>query len=226
MIINEIFYSLQGEGALTGMPTVFIRIAGCPLRCTWCDTKYAWPYDAGSAYTIEQIIKEIDQYPTDHIIITGGEPITDPELPALLDCLKYADKHTTIETSGIVFVGSLNCSLMSISPKLSNSTPTDKDLATEHENKRYNKAVLQQLINSYDYQLKFVVDVPTDLDEIANCISSLENVNPYKIFLMPQAATLKEYLAKSQMVAAICKQTGFPMSQRLQVMLWPGQKGK
>ncbi|MCK4999984.1 MAG: 7-carboxy-7-deazaguanine synthase QueE [Anaerohalosphaera sp.] len=226
MIINEIFYSLQGEGALAGVPSVFIRLAGCPLRCKWCDTKYAWPPDSGREHTVGQILSEIEQYPTDHVVVTGGEPITNCELPVLLNGLSDANKHITIETSGIAFVTSLPCDLMSISPKLSNSTPGDPALADEHEESRYNKTALQQLINTYDYQLKFVVDAPTDLDEIAQSIGELENINPYKIYLMPQATTIQEYLSKSQMVAAICKQTGFAMSQRLQVMLWNSQKGK
>ncbi len=137
-----------------------------------------------------------------------------------------AGMHITIETSGIRFVGDLPCGLMSISPKLSNSTPTEPGPADEHEKQRLNLPALQELIDNYNYQLKFVVDSPADLNEIAGCIEQLKNVNPDKVYLMPQARTRQELLDKSQMLADFCLQTGFALSQRLQVMLWEGEKGK
>ena len=82
------------------------------------------------------------------------------------------------------------------------------------------------MIDNYDYQLKFVVDKPADLDEIAECIEQLNNINPYKIYLMPQAKTKQELIDKSQMLAKFCLQTGFALSQRLHVLLWEGEKGK
>ena len=81
-------------------------------------------------------------------------------------------------------------------------------------------------MTSYDYQLKFVVDTPDDLNEIAEYLEQLKDVNPYKIYLMPQATTPEDYLEKSRWLADYCLQTGFAFSPRLQVMLWPGQKGK
>ena len=137
-----------------------------------------------------------------------------------------AGMHITIETSGIRFVGGLPCDLMSISPKLSNSTPTESGPADEHEKQRLNLQALQELIDNYKYQLKFVVDSPADLNEIAGCIEELKNVNPYKVYLMPQARTRQELLAKSQMLADFCLQTGFALSQRLQIMLWEGERGR
>ena len=75
MIINEIFYSLQGEGSLAGVPSIFIRLAGCPLRCTWCDTKYAWDSSAGQEMSCEQILEAVADYPTRYVVLTGGEPM-------------------------------------------------------------------------------------------------------------------------------------------------------
>lgn len=226
MIVNEIFYSLQGEGSLAGMPSVFVRLAGCPLRCRWCDTKYAWPASAGDEFSCEQVKEKIASYPTRHIVITGGEPMTNPDLKVLLENLADKKRHITIETSGIRFIPDLPCDLMSISPKLSNSTPTEPDLAAEHDKMRFDSQVLQKLIDSYRYQLKFVVDAPQDLDQIAECLEKLENVNPDKIFLMPQATTPAELLAKSKMLMPVCEQTGFALSQRLQVLLFNNEKGR
>lgn len=226
MIVNEIFYSLQGEGSLAGMPSVFVRLAGCPLRCRWCDTKYAWSPSAGEELSGEQITEKIASYPTRHIVITGGEPMTNPELKVLLEISAGRQRHITIETSGIRFIPDLPCDLMSISPKLSNSTPAEPALAAEHENMRFDSQALQKLIDSYQYQLKFVVDDPEDLDEIAVCLKKLGNVNPDKVFLMPQATTPGKLLAKSKMLARICERTGFALSQRLQVLLWNNEKGR
>jgi len=166
MIINEIFYSLQGEGFLAGVPSVFVRLAGCPLRCRWCDTKYAWDEKAGKDYTIAEIVQTVQQWSCKFIVITGGEPMINSDLPQLVRQLKTADKHITIETAGIAFLPDLACDLMSISPKLSNSTPTDPELAATHEDSRLDIAVLRKLIDNYKYQLKFVVSSQDDLPEI------------------------------------------------------------
>jgi 7-carboxy-7-deazaguanine synthase len=226
MIVNEIFYSLQGEGSLAGVPSVFIRLAGCPLRCRWCDTKYAWQASAGQEMSGEQVAEKIASYPTRHIVITGGEPMTHPGLKDLLETLADKRRHITIETSGIKHIDDLPCDLMSISPKLSNSVPVEDAAAAEHDKMRFDGEELGKLIDSYRYQLKFVVDGPEDLDEIAGCLKKLENVNPDKVFLMPQATTSAELLTKSKMLARVCRQTGFALSQRLQVMLWENEKGR
>jgi 7-carboxy-7-deazaguanine synthase len=218
MIINEIFYSLQGEGSLVGVPSVFVRLAGCPLRCTWCDTKYAWGASAGEDMSIEAVKAKVLAFEVRHVVVTGGEPLVNDELIALIDAIGDPSLHITIETSGIEYVAGLACDLMSISPKLSNSAPADA--ADTDEVERLNIDAMQRLIDEYDYQIKFVVDAPADLDEIAAVIAKLKNVNPYKIMLMPQASTKIEYVKKLPMVAEIAKNTGFTLSPRLQVELW------
>jgi 7-carboxy-7-deazaguanine synthase len=115
---------------------------------------------------------------------------------------------------------------MSISPKLSNSTPAEPQLAKIHEDLRLDISVLGELIDNYEYQLKFVLDSEEDLPEIQQTIAEIGNVEPQKVMLMPQAVTRDELLAKSPMVADLCKQTGFAFSPRLQVMLWNNQRGK
>jgi 7-carboxy-7-deazaguanine synthase len=215
MIINEIFYSLQGEGSLAGSGCVFIRLPGCKLRCKWCDTKYAWDVTAGDDYDIEKIKEKVLSWQCRHLIITGGEPMTNPDLPELLNLFAKKDFHITIETSGTEFIANLSCSLMSISPKLSNASPKIG----------LNLPALQLLIDNYRCQLKFVVDSPSDIDEIKNCLAGLKNVPPNNVYLMPQAASRAEYIEKSQMTAQLCKETGFNFSPRLQVMLWNNKKG-
>ena len=225
MRVSEIFYSLQGEGFLAGLPSVFVRLAGCPLRCKWCDTKYAWDQKAGTHHSIEKILQTVQQWPCNSVVITGGEPMINSDLPQLVQVIKGDGKHITIETAGIAYVPDLACDLMSISPKLSNSKPADPALAAIHEDSRLDIAVLRELIDNYDYKLKFVVDSPDDLPEIQQTIEEIGNFDSKKVMLMPQAATRDELLAKSPMVADLCKQTGFAFSQRLHILLWNNRKG-
>lgn len=225
MRLNEIFYSLQGEGFLAGAPSVFIRLSGCPLYCRWCDTKYAWDQTAGAHYSIEKIEQIVQQWPSKYAVITGGEPMINSDLILLAQTLKASGKHITIETAGIAFISDIPCDLMSISPKLSNSTPTDPELAAIHEDSRLDMAVLRELIDNYEYQLKFVVDSEADLPEIQQTLNEIGNVDSKKVMLMPQAATRDELLAKSPMVAELCRKTGFTFCQRLHVLLWNGKRG-
>ncbi|MFA5238123.1 MAG: 7-carboxy-7-deazaguanine synthase QueE [Phycisphaerae bacterium] len=252
MKVSEIFYSLQGEGFLAGTASVFVRLAGCPLRCRWCDTKYAWDNEAGDDYSIEKILQAIQQWPScKFIVITGGEPMINPDLPGLVQKLKLPGRHITIETAGIAFVPGLACDLMSISPKMSNSAPagprpslrgqrpkqsnTEKKIAAPAHsglamtdaffNSRLDAAILRKLLDNYKYQLKFVVDSQDDLPEIQQIIEKIGGVDTGKIMLMPQAATRDEFLAKSPMVAEMCRQSGFAFSPRLQVLLWNNKRG-
>jgi 7-carboxy-7-deazaguanine synthase len=224
MRINEIFYSLQGEGFLAGVPSVFVRLVGCPLRCKWCDTKYGWDQTAGLYYSIDKIVQTVKQVPSKFVVITGGEPMINQDLPELVEKLKKSRKHITIETAGIAFIPDMLCDLMSISPKLSNSTPTEPELVAIHEDSRSDIAVLGELIDNYKYQLKFVVDSQADLPEIQQTVEEIGNVDTEKVMLMPQAKTRDELLAKSPMVADMCKSTGFAFGQRLQVLLWDNER--
>jgi 7-carboxy-7-deazaguanine synthase len=216
MVVNEIFHSLQGEGLLAGIPSVFVRLAGCPLSCTWCDTKYALSPNAGEELNVSHIIEKIKQWQCRYVVITGGEPMVNPQLPDLAGALKERNKHITIETSGINFIAGLACDLMSISPKTSNSG--QKKVPDTF-------FAVKQLIKHYPYQLKFVVDSPDDLPEIQQAVEQIGGVSAEKVMLMPQAKTRDELIAKSPMVADLCKQTGFSFCNRLQILLWDGIRG-
>ena len=225
MRVSEIFYSLQGEGFLAGTPSVFIRLAGCSLRCKWCDTKYAWHQSAGRHYSIEKIIEEVVRYECKFVVITGGEPMMNTQLPELTAALKKLGKHITIETVAVAFMPEMICDLMSISPKLSNSIPDDPELAEIHTDNHLDIAILGELIDHYKYQLKFVIDSPADIPEIKDLIQKLGNVDLDRVMLMPQAATKAQLLEKSPLVAELCKSTGYAFSQRLHILLWGNKKG-
>ncbi|MHC5075660.1 MAG: 7-carboxy-7-deazaguanine synthase QueE [Planctomycetota bacterium] len=231
MKISEIFYSIQGEGFLAGTPSIFIRVADCPLNCRWCDTRYAFEEADAKDYSIEQIIKKIQQWDCHHVVITGGEPMINPdlsrrtELPNLVQAVKELNKYITIETIGIAFIPEMPCDLMSISPKLSNSIPNDSDTATFHDQARLDLAILRVLLDEYDYQLKFVVDSKDDLSEILETIQKVGNVDSKRVMLMPQAKTRQEFIQKAPMVAELCKKTGYTFSPRLQIVLWNTSRG-
>ncbi|MBL7106365.1 MAG: 7-carboxy-7-deazaguanine synthase QueE [Phycisphaerae bacterium] len=225
MKISEIFYSLQGEGQLAGKPSVFIRLSGCPLRCRWCDTKYALDPDSGIDYSTENIVTKTLSYNTDHVVITGGEPMINPGLITLTKKLKSLNKHITIETSAIKYQPNLACDLMSISPKLSNSAPLEKGLAKSHNARRINTEAAKALLTDYDCQLKFVVDSPDDIFEIKDFLKKIAPVDNNKVMLMPQAANRTDLLEKSPLVAELCKETGFTFSQRLHILLWNNTRG-
>jgi 7-carboxy-7-deazaguanine synthase len=219
VVVNEIFHSIQGEGTLAGTPSVFIRLSGCPLRCKWCDTQYAWEAGEGDDYPITEIVNKAIHWPCRFIVITGGEPMMNPQLPELTTALKERNKHITIETSGINFIAGLSCDLMSISPKLSNSTQSGENPALEQ------LSSLKQLIRRYPYQLKFVVDSTDDLQEIQQTLKQIGGVSAEKVMLMPQAKKRNELIAKSPMVAQLCKENGFVFCNRLQILLWDGIRG-
>ena len=146
-------------------------------------------------------------------------------LPQLVHKLKTEGKLITIETAGVAYIPEMHCDLMSISPKLSNSIPNKAKISARHKYSRLDIAVLQELVNNYEYQLKFVMDSQDDLPEIQETIEKIGGVNPEKVMLMPQARTRDEFLTKSPIVAEFCKQSGFAFSQRLQILLWNNQKG-
>src|ERR1700761_5037529 len=125
MFISEIFHSIQGEGELTGVPSVVCRASGCNLRCSWCDTKYASWNPEGETIPLAEVAHRVLAYPSRHCVLTGGEPMAASEIPALAEQLRAAGRHITIETAGTISPGGIACDLASLSPKLSNSTPAE-----------------------------------------------------------------------------------------------------
>lgn len=222
MKIAEIFYSLQGEGSLIGVPSVFIRTSGCNLRCRWCDTPYTSWAPEGVEMSVGAILKETNRYPAQHVVVTGGEPMIAPELHALTVGLSEANLHITIETAGTVFK-SVVCDLMSISPKLSNSTP-EGDWAPQHERLRLQKEVLKQLTIRYAHQLKFVIDRPEDVAEAESLARSL-GAPPERVILMPEGTDTETLHERSLWVADLCKEHGYRFSPRLHVDLWGNRRG-
>jgi 7-carboxy-7-deazaguanine synthase len=227
MRISEIFYSIQGEGRLSGMPSVFIRTSGCNLRCVWCDTPYtSWSPD-GKEMGLDEILHAIESYPLDHVVLTGGEPLLSHEIEDLSVTLKTAGAHVTIETAATIFKP-VSCDLVSMSPKLSNSTPWQKQngrFAAMHDQHRLNYNVVQQFIDRYDYQLKFVVDHEQDFAEVRQIVDALKNVDTSRVLIMAQARNRRQLHQKSRWIVELCKKFGYGYSPRLHIELYGNRRG-
>ena len=226
MKIAEIFYSIQGEGILLGVPSVFVRTSGCNLRCTWCDTPYTSWNPEGQQLSIEEIAQVVAGFPAPHVVVTGGEPMIAPEIAELTEKLRAAGLHITMETAGTVYTP-VACDLMSISPKLSNSTPHVRDggrWAAQHERLRYQPDVLKKLIAAYPYQMKFVISTPDDLSEISQMQTELD-VPRSNIVLMPEGTNRDNLRERGLWLAEICKTQGYRYSPRLHIDLWGDKRG-
>jgi 7-carboxy-7-deazaguanine synthase len=221
--IAELFYSIQGEGSLAGVPSVFIRTSGCNLRCGWCDTPYTSWKPEGADLTLDQILDEVKAHPARHVVVTGGEPMIAPEIVSLTERLRGLGLHITIETAGTVFQP-VACQLMSISPKLSNSTPGDPRWAAQHDRLRIQPATLAQLMAGYEYQLKFVIEKPEDLVEVRRLVADLK-ADLERVILMPEGIDRERLRQRAIWLAEICKAEGFRFSPRLHVDLYGNQRG-
>jgi 7-carboxy-7-deazaguanine synthase len=220
--IAELFYSLQGEGSLIGVPSFFIRTSGCNLRCSWCDTPYTSWQPEGSEMSLDAICAELQRYPARHAVVTGGEPMIAPEIAALTERLRALAMHITVETAGTQFK-QVACDLMSISPKLSNSTPEGK-WAGQHERLRLQLDVLKRLMATYAYQLKFVIAAPEDLTELKSLVADL-NAPAERIVLMPEGIDPVQLRERGLWLAELCKNEGYRFSPRLHVDLYGNRRG-
>jgi len=221
--ISEIFYSIQGEGALIGTPSVFVRTSGCNLRCTWCDTPYTSWKPEGEERSLDSIVEEVNRYGAAHVVITGGEPMIAPEIEELTHRL---GQHVTIETAGTVETP-VRCDLMSISPKLANSTPHSRDggrWAQQHERLRYQPEILKRLIQLYPYQLKFVIVEPGDLAQVLAIVEEI-GAATNRVMLMPEGVDAAALAERGRWLAEVAKREGFRFTPRLHVDLWGNRRG-
>ena len=222
MKIAELFYSIQGEGGLLGVPSVFVRTSGCNLRCSWCDTPYTSWQPEGTDLSLQQIVDEVKAHPARHVVVTGGEPMIAPDIIPLTEQLRAAGLHITVETAGTVFQP-VACDLMSISPKLSNSTPEGR-WAAQHDRLRIQANVLRELMARYEYQLKFVIARPEDMEEVRDLVADLK-AGRERVILMPEGTDVERLRERGVWLAEICKDEGFRFSPRLHVDLWGNQRG-
>jgi 7-carboxy-7-deazaguanine synthase len=224
MRISEIFHSIQGEGAFAGTPTVFVRTTGCNLRCWFCDTPYTSWDPEGERRSWQSVLEAALAYDCEHVDVTGGEPLLQPEVVPLTRALREAGRFVTIETAGTVF-RPVHADLISLSPKLLNSTPAGNGPAERHERLRDNPAVVARLLDEYPYQVKFVVDRPEDLSDIEAWLARFPTVPADRVWLMPQGVQADELRAKTEWLAVEAGRRGFKLSPRLHNELFGNLRG-
>src|SRR5436305_1188085 len=161
---------------------------------------------------VDQIVRRVDEYRAQHVVLTGGEPMIMPEIGELCAALKARGLHITIETAATVFA-EVKLDLASLSPKLANSTPVEREggrFAAAHERQRMNIPVIQRFIDTApDFQLKFVVSDGRDLAEIEDLLKQLRGWTSADVLLMPEGTDAVTLDGRAGWVSHVCKRTGF-----------------
>ena len=212
MRIAEIYQSIQGEGRLTGTDSVFVRASGCNLRCWFCDTPFTSWQATGDDLAVDEVLRQVVQYDCSHAVVTGGEPMLFAELIPLCRAL-----YLPVE-----------CGLMSISPKLANSTPSRADAPTwweRHNRTRSAPDVIRRLIDEYDYQCKFVVDQPSDCDEVERYLAMLPQIERSRVMLMPQGTDAQALTDTADWLVPLCCERGLTFCPRRHIELFGSARG-
>ena len=240
--LGETYSCLQGEGKYIGIPHILIRVTGCRLRCqfseSFCDTPYAsWKPEKGK-FTLNDIVKFYEDNPhIKYTMITGGGPTIHPELLKELCVIGKKYNHTiTIETEGSEFVET-EADCISLSPKLSNSTPqpgtwmpfanrevTEKD-KQQHEKWRCNYDAMKKLIEYHpDYQLKPVISIETDLNEVED-LQNILGIPNDKVWLMPEGLVTEELNKRRVWLMELCQNYGYNFTDRLHIIAYGDTRG-
>ena len=213
MKISEIFYSIQGEGSSVGIPMVFIRFGECNLRCTYCDSKYAFK---GEDQSLDEVLEEVAKYPVKRVCVTGGEPLLQEEaFKTLLNALFDLGYFVEVETNGTIRPSSIYDNIMqwNVSPKLTNSGNDLKDSINKDRLMTYN--LLPGIF-------KFVIGSEEDFQEAHQLIHELSLQN---IYMMPEGQKDEDVKKTSLWLIEKCKESSYYFSPRLHIWLWEGKKG-
>ncbi|MDA1050361.1 MAG: 7-carboxy-7-deazaguanine synthase QueE [Planctomycetota bacterium] len=227
MRIAEIYKSIQGEGFLTGTESVFVRTSGCNLRCWYCDTPFTSWRPEGEDLEVDEILRQIAGFDCLHVVVTGGEPMLFAELIPLCRGLREAGYHITIETAGTLHLP-VECDLMSISPKLANSTPTielDAKWHDRHDRSRHVPDVIRCLIVEHSYQIKFVVDQPADCEEIDRYLEEMTEIDRHRVMLMPQGTESVQLEETGRWLQKYCTEHGYRFCPRRHIELFGFARG-
>ena len=206
--ITEIFYSLQGEAKEVGIPTVFVRLTGCPLRCNYCDTAYA--FKGNNPLSIASIMEQVEKYNTHYVCVTGGEPMAQRNCLILLDTLVKAGYKVSMETSGSIDISPVN---KKVSVVMDLKTPS----STEQSQNRYENIAL---LESKD-QLKFVIASRSDFDWCCSILESYDVLSD--VLFSPVYENLKPVDLADWILE---KQLNVRLQVQLHKLLWGDQKGK
>ena len=219
MRIAELYPSIQGEGLLTGTKSVFVRTSGCNLRCGYCDTPYASWNPEGEELSVDEIVDRVVKLELSHVVLTGGEPMMFAELIPLAAELRRFGRHVTIETAGTLYLP-LECDLMSVSPKLSNSIPprdADPHWTVCHDQSRHSPETIRRLVAEHEYQVKFVVDKIQDCAEVEMHLAEFPEIDRARVMLMPQGVDPADLAEKGRWLEPYCAEHGLQYCPRRQI---------
>jgi len=223
--VSEVFESLQGEGASTGAPCIFVRLAQCNLHCSWCDTKYTWDFDH---YKYEQEVREqpsaevahlVNAAPSRRLVLTGGEPLLQQRALKEFFARLAPDIAVEVETNGTIVPEAAALSRVNqwnVSPKLTN--------AGDPEQFRIRPEALRALRDSGRAYLKLVVTGDADFAEADALVASLAWPTE-RVTFMPEAANREQLRARSFAVAEAARARSYRFSSRLHLELWGGRRG-
>lgn len=224
--VSESFVSVQGEGKLTGTPSLFIRLSGCNLRCHFCDTPYASWDAVGEHVAVSKLLAQLDAHPrVGHVVLTGGEPMLAKGIDALVRACKARGLHVTIETAGSVWPNAVDVAdgvdLWSISPKLASSAPAASTGWRErHEAARVADDVLKRMLAAPgDHQLKFVAGTAADLKEIDAWVDRL-GARAEDVLIMPEGVSVEALDAAARWLVPAVIARGWRYADRLHIRLF------
>lgn len=224
--INEVFVSLQGEGLLAGVPSTFVRVTGCNLRCAWCDSPTTSWQPAGERVAMATVVRACAEGPR-HVVLTGGEPLLHPPMVELGRRLRAAGHHVTYETAATVVPEGLHCDLMSLSPKLSHATPDDPTWGPRHAARRWQPELVRRLMQ-HPWQLKLVVRahdparLREDLREVEHMVEQLQvgSAERDRVLLMPECIDPARLGADYAALVPVCIEHGFTLGPRLHIAIF------
>lgn len=208
--ITEIFVSLQGESTLVGWPTVFIRLTGCPLRCGYCDTAYA--FTGGSLMSLDEILAQVRSYKVTHVCVTGGEPLAQKNCGGLLQNLCDAGFVVSLETSGALDISAVDARVIRVVDiKTPGSGESDKNLWTN----------LDQLKKTD--QVKFVICDRADYEWSCDILDKYQINQKCTVLFSPCYETLE---ARSLADWIVQDRLAVRMQMQMHKLLWGGAPGR
>jgi organic radical activating enzyme len=215
--IAETFYSIQGEGATSGLPAVFVRLQGCSVGCRWCDTKYSWDPAAGHEVTLPALLAEVAAFPCRRIVITGGEPLESPLFVPLASALVDRGHVVEVETSGTLEPPADAPAGMqwNVSVKLSGSGVAD--------DRRINGVAIRAFVVRHAWW-KFVVSEPEEIGEVVQLTERFALPRD-RVLLQPEGLRAEDLAARSPWLVEACKTHGFRFSPRLHILIWGARRG-
>jgi len=221
MIVSEIFYSVQAEGTLAGLPAAFVLTNDGPVRQTWCGTKEKkWSPEPDTMFG--SLLAKARGFWCDHVVVTGMEPLSVEGLDELTAGLKRFDHHVTVETSGSVF-SEVTCDLLSVNAILHNPTVAPKKVKGAPAPLKYDIEVLRQLIGHYNYQLKFGVSDRAEMEEVRNAVVEI-GADRNRVLLLPAASSGKALSEQASWILEASRFFGYRYAPRLGSPAEPAKK--